>query len=870
LKQPGLIPPRLANRLLQCFLRDDLCEEVTGDLEEKFYATAKNISPFRARLNYWYQVLHYIRPFAIRKPSRTNSNHYDMFRNYFKVSFRNLMSNKGYSIINIGGLAVGMVVAMLIGLWIYDELSYDRYHENYDQVVQIMQHQTFNGVKGTQTAIPIPLETAIREEYGSDFKYIAIGRWTDEHVLSRGDVKISKEGNFFQGDFPEILSLKMLQGTRSAFKDPSAVLLSKSTAVALFGNDDALNQNIILDSDQDVKVVGIYEDLPANTTHTDLKFIANWELVKAHSPWITHAATQWGNNSFQLFAQLAPGADLQVVSEKIKKTKYNHAEDERPFSPEIFLQPMRNWHLHSEWKEGKLSGGRIQLVWLFGIIGIFVLLLACINFMNLSTARSEKRAKEVGIRMTIGSMRQQLISQFLSESFLVVFLSFIVAAIVVAVALPWFNTLADKKIAIDWLNPMFWMVSFAFIVVTSLLAGSYPALYLSSFQPVKVLKGTFKTGRLASIPRKVLVVIQFTVSITLIIGTIIVYKQIQFTKNRPVGYNREGLVMIQMKTPEFAGKFDVLRNELKNTGAIEEMSQSSSPMTAIWSNNGGFDWKGKDPDFQTDFGTIYITHEYGKTIGWKIKEGRDMSREFSTDSSAIILNEAAVKFMNVKNPVGMEISWDDQKFTVIGVVEDMIVQSPYNPVKQSVYMLQYNNVEWINLRLNPEKSAAECMALIEPVFKRNIPSAPFDYKFVDKAYGSKFAAEERIGKLTTVFSVLAIIISCLGIFGLASFVAEQRTKEIGVRKVLGASVLSLWRMLSKDFIVLVIISCLLAIPIACYFLLQWLDSYKYHTEISWWIPAVAGIGALAITLATVSYQAIRAALMSPSKSLKSE
>ncbi|HEY9048037.1 MAG TPA: ABC transporter permease [Ohtaekwangia sp.] len=870
LKQPKLIPPRFATRLLLYFLRDDLSEEVIGDLEEKFYVTARTISASQARLNYWYQVLHYMRPFAIRKRSRTNSNHYDMFRNYFKVSFRNLVSNKGYSFINIGGLAVGMAVAMLIGLWVYDELSYDRYFQNYDRVVQVMQHQTFNGVKGSQTAMPLPLEAALRDEYGADFKYIAIGRWPDGHILSRGDVKISKDGNFFQGDFPEIFSLKMLKGTRSAFKDPSAILLAQSTAEALFGKDDPLNQSIILDSDINVKVVGVYEDLPANTTHTDLKFIANWELASAHSPWIKRAATQWGNNSFQLYAELAPGADLQTVSEKIKKIKQDHAERERQFSPEVFLHPMRDWHLYSEWKDGKQSGGRIQMVWLFGIIGVFVLLLACINFMNLSTARSEKRAKEVGIRMTIGSMRKQLISQFLSESFLIVFLSFIIAAGIVAIALPWFNTLADKSIVIHWLNPVFWIVSLCFIIVTSLLAGSYPALYLSSFQPVKVLKGTFKSGRLASVPRKVLVVVQFTVSVILIIGTIIVYKQIQFTKDRPVGYNREGLVMIQMKTTEFFGKFDVLRNELKNTGAITEMAQSSSPMTNIWSNSGGFDWKGKDPDLQTDFGTIWITHEYGKTVGWKVKEGRDFSREFSTDSSSIILNEAAVKFMNIKEPIGMEVNWDGNKYTVIGVVEDLLVQSPYRPVKQSVYLLGYNGVEWIDLRLNPEKSASECIGLIESVFKRNTPSAPFEYKFVDEAYDDKFKAEERIGKLTTVFSVLAIIISCLGIFGLASFVAEQRTKEIGVRKVLGASVLSLWKMLSKDFVILVVISCFFAIPIACYFLLQWLEGYKYHTQISWWVPAAAGMGALIITLATVSYQAIRAALMSPSKSLKTE
>jgi ABC-type antimicrobial peptide transport system permease subunit len=531
---------------------------------------------------------------------------------------------------------------------------------------------------------------------------------------------------------------------------------------------------------------------------------------------------------------------------------------------------MKDWRLRSEWKEGVKTGGRIEMVWLFGIIGVFVLLLACINFMNLSTARSEKRAKEVGIRMTVGSLRRQLINQFLSESFLVVLLAFVFTVVLVAIVLPAFNDLADKKIFIAWTSPAFWLVSMLFIIFTSLLAGSYPALYLSSFQPVKVLKGTFKTGRFASIPRKLLVVVQFTVSVTLIIGTIIVYQQIQFTKNRPIGYNRDRLIMMEMKSPDYMGKFDILKNELKSTGAIEEMAESSSPITSVWSNNGGFDWEGKDPALQTDFATIWITHDYGKTIGWQVLNGRDLSREFATDSSAIILNEAALKFMNIKDPVGMDLKWNDRKYHVIGVVKDMIMQSPYEPVKQTVYVLHDKNLNWIDVKLNPNKSATESIALIESVFKKHIPSAPFEYKFVDDEYAKKFDGEVRIGKLALIFSALAIFISCLGIFGLASFVAEQRTKEIGIRKVLGASVSNLWRMLSKDFVLLVIISCAIAIPIAYYLLFNWLDKYKYHTEISWWIIFIASIGTLIITLITVSFQAIKAALMSPVNSLKSE
>jgi putative ABC transport system permease protein len=793
-----------------------------------------------------------------------------MFQNYFKIGWRNLLRNKGYSFINIGGLATGMAVTMLIGLWVYDEVSFDKYHEHYGRIAQVLQHQTFNGATGTEHSIPRPLEMALLNEYGSDFQYLSMATWTGDHILSSGEQKITASGNFFQADFPEMLSLKMLKGTRRGLKGPSSILLSAATAEALFGDKDPVNQPVRIGGDIDAIVTGVYEDLPYNTTFNNLAFMASWELFVNSEEWVKGAADQWGNNSFQLFAMMAPGADMSQVSEKIKNIKAKSDQHEVALKPEVFLSPMHNWHLRSEWRDGKNIGGRIQQVWLFGVIGLFVLLLACINFMNLSTARSEKRGKEVGIRMTIGSVRSQLINQFLSESFLVVVLAFVVAMGLVVISLPWFNDLADKKMIITWSNPVFCLISIVFILFTSLLAGSYPALYLSSFRPVSVLKGTFRAGRFASIPRKVLVVIQFTVSVTLIIGTIIVHRQIQFTKSRPVGYNREGLIMIEIRSPEFHGKYDVLRTELKNTGAVEEISESSSPVMSIWSNNGGFSWKGKNPDLHADFATIWVSPEHGRTIGWKIKEGRDLSREFSTDSTAVVLNEAAVKFMDVKDPVGMELDWNGRKLHVVGVIKDMIMKSPYSPEKQTIYLSSYEDLNWINLRLSAGKPVVESLASIEAVFKKHTPSVPFDYRFADKEYAKKFAVEERIGMLASVFAVLAIFISCLGISGLASFVAEQRTKEIGIRKVLGATVINLWRMLSKDFVVLVMIACVIAIPVACYLLLNWLQQYEYHTDISWWIPGMTGLGALLITLITVSYQAVKAALMNPVKSLRSE
>lgn len=800
-----------------------------------------------------------------------------MIRNYLKIALRNLAKHKVYSFINIGGLAVGMAVAMLIGLWIYDELSYDRYHQHYDRLAQVMQHQTFNGYKGTEHSIPMPLVNELRTKYGSDFKHLAMATWEGDRILTYGETKITRSGNYMDVDIPKMLSLKMRKGTYAGLNELNSVLLSESTAKALFGNVDPMGKFIKIDNKLDVKVTGVYEDLPFNTRFRELNFIAPWKLYVSSQKWVQRALeeNQWGNNSFQLFAQIADHADMEKLSRKIKNVKWDKVDaEEKKFKAEIFLHPMSDWHLQSNWEEGVKTGGFIQYIWLFAIVGAFVLLLACINFMNLSTARSEKRAKEVGIRKAVGSIRTQLINQFFSESFLVVTFAYVGAVLFILALLPWFNEVSDKKMVFPWAEPTFWLISIGFIFITGLLAGSYPALYLSSFQPIRVLKGTFKAGRFAAVPRKVLVVIQFTVSVTLITGTIIVYRQIQHTKDRPLGYTNDGLISMQMMSPEFYGKYDVVRTELKNQGAIVEMTESSSPLTGVWSNNGGFDWKGKDPSLQAEFATIWVTHDFGKTVGWQFKEGRDFSRQFSTDTSAIVINEAAVKFMGIKDPIGKAVQWgsgkDAEYFTIVGVIKDMLMESPYEPVKQTIYFMDYENVNWMTLKLNPNKSASESIAKIEATYKKLIPSAPFSYKFVNEEFGKKFVSEERIGKLAGGFAILAVLISCLGLFGLASFTAEQRTKEIGVRKVLGASVFNLWKLLSKDFVVLVIISCFIATPIAYYYLNDWLQDYKYHTDISWWVFALAGVGALAITLLTVSYQSIKAALMNPVKSLKSE
>ena len=796
-----------------------------------------------------------------------------MIKNYFKIAWRNLWKSKGYSAINIGGLAVGMAVVIMIGLWIYDEISFDKNHENYENIAQVLMHKTANGNVRTRYAMPYHLADELRNKYGNDFEHVVMSSFLGDNILSVENKNLTKHGGFMEKDALKMLTLNMLYGNLNGIDEPNSVVISQSTAQAFFGDANPIGKLMKLNNAASVMVTGVFKDLPNNSKFKDLKFIAPWELYVSSYDWVKHARdnNSWDNNSYQLFTQIASGADMQQISAKIKKAVYNNVPDyTKRSNPEIFLYPMKDWHLRANWKNGVNVGGFIQYVWLFGIIGFFVLILACINFMNLSTAQSEKRAKEVGIRKSVGSNRNQLISQFLSESFLVVLLAFLFASFLVLLLLPSFNQLADKQIVFPFTSPLFWTIAIVFILVTGFLAGSYPALYLSSFQPVKVLKGTFKAAKSTSAFRKVLVVTQFTVSMVLIIGTIIVEEQIQFSKNRPIGYEKDKLIMIEKTTEDYEGKYNLLRNELKNNGAIVEMSESSSPLTEVWSGAGGFDWKGKDPNFIPNLVNISITHDFGKTVGWDVIKGRDFSREFATDSTAFVLNEAAVKYMRLENPVGKTITWGNKNYKIIGVIKDILMESPFDPVKQAIYFIKYENTNWIEFKLNPEKSTTESLALVEDVFKKYVPNVPFEYQFVDDKYADKFIAEERVRKLSTVFAFLAIFISCLGLLGLASFIAEQRTKEIGIRKVVGASVINLWQLLSKDFVKLAILSCAIAIPIAYYLMVNWLNNYEYRTEISWWVFVVSGISVLFITLVTVSYQAIKAAIVNPIKSLRTE
>ncbi|MCF0064780.1 ABC transporter permease [Dyadobacter chenwenxiniae] len=878
-------PPPLADKLLRLFCAPHLLESIQGDLHEAFIYKAESAGIRKARLDYWWEVLGFFKLRYIRRkhaPSQWDNDHsshplfsIDMLKNYLKIAFRNLAKHKGYSAINIGGLSLGMAVAMLIGLWIHDEFAFNKYHKNYDRIAKVMQKGAFNNEVFNNEYMPASMGKELGVKFADDFEYVIMSSWTREHILAYGDRKFTRKGNYLSAEAPDMFSLNMKQGTRAGLKDQNSILLSESVAQALFGTENPIDKIVKLDNSMNLRVTGVYEDLPYNTEFRDLSFIAPWSLYVATQNWVKTAIenNEWNNNSWQILVQISPNSDFATVSGKIRNLKLEHAPETAFFKPELFLQPMQKWHLYTGWDKAGNLDGRIQYVWLFGIIGVFVLLLASINFMNLSTARSEKRAKEVGIRKAVGSYRTQLINQFFTESLMVVTLAFVLSVLLVIVILPFFNEVADKKIDFPFKNVWFWLFAGAFTMITGIFSGIYPAIYLSSFQPVKVLKGVFHGGRYTSIPRKALVVLQFTVSVTLIIGTIIVFKQIQHAKNRPVGYDRSGLITVNINTPELHEHYNALRSDLLKTGAVVEMSTSSTPTTDMNSSNDGYDWEGKDPNFKENFGTIAVSHDFGKTVGWQFIEGRDLSREFATDSSGMVLNEKAVKYMGLKNPseiVGKVIKWHGRPFNVVGVIKDMVMDSPFQPVYPMVFMADYNWANVINIKLNPQQSASSSLAKVGAVFRKFNPGSPFDYKFIDQQYALKFATEERIARLASAFAILAILISCLGLFGLASFTAEQRTKEIGVRKVLGASVANLWALLSGDFVKLVIVSCVISAPVAYYFLSAWLLKYEYRTEISWWVFVAAASGAMLITMITVSYQAIKAALLDPVKSLKSE
>ncbi len=789
-----------------------------------------------------------------------------MFKNYFKIAVRNLWKNKGYSLINISGLAIGMAVATLIGLWVQYERSYDSFHANEKNIGIIMKKTFFNNEKGTQTGVMLPLYDELKANY-PEVEHITRLDWGDNHSLVTGEKKISKQGHFADPDFLKMFSFPLVKGNADkVLKDPYSIVLNESLANTLFGKTDPIGKVIKIDNQYDVKVTGVLKDVPKNSS-LQFDFLMPYELNILTSDFVRNAKTQWQNNFLQNIVELNDGVSMDGFSKKIARIVQQKANDKKEGT--LFVHPMEKWHLYSDFKDWVNVGGLIQYVRLFSVIGLLVLIIACINFMNLSTARSEKRAKEVGIRKAIGSQRKHLIAQFLGESLFTAFIAFILSLIIVKLCLPLLNDVGFNNVTLNFSNVLLLVILFAGCIITGLLAGSYPALYLSGFTPVKVLKGTFQPGKSANLPRKILVVTQFSFSIALIIGTLVIFQQVQYAKNRPLGYNPNNLLSFSLSS-DLSKNYDAMKQDLLATGYVEAVTKSSSPMTGVYNQWDDFSWEGKDPNSHPLFAAIMVDYDYAKVSQIKLKEGRFFSKQFSTDSNTVILNESAVKLMGFKNPVGKTIKFGNQSVTIISVVQNVIMQDPFKSVMPAVMLLRPYFVYQGLLRFRQGADIRKALAAITPVMEKYNPAYPFEYHFTDEEFNKKFEAENQVGKLSGIFAALAIFISCLGLFGLASFMAERRIKEIGVRKVLGASVSQLWLLLSKEFVLLVIISCVIASPLALYFLQSWLKKYEYHINISPLIFINAAVVAIVITLITVSFQAIKAAVANPVKSLRTE
>jgi ABC-type antimicrobial peptide transport system permease subunit len=875
-------PPKRALQFLRWFCREDYIDEIEGDLTELFLKKSA-ASPRIARWQFIFSVLRHFRPAFIKQFSHMPSGS-GMYKSYFVMGWRTALRNKGYFSINIGGLGIGMMVAILNGLWIAHEFSFNKYFDNYDRIanVALTGIDLERGGKYVGTTVTYPLTLELMNEYDEQFERMSRATFFSDRILANGENRIIATGLYVDGSFPEMFSFRMVKGSRAGLTEQKSLMISQSLATSLFGTGDPINRIVRFNNGADLQVTGVFEDFPQNTDLYPLRFFTTWTQYLSENPWIEkRALTDLRNHFLKLYVEIQPGHTFEGIASAVKGALQFDPQDlerRQKQQAQLSLYSMDRWHLHPTFlRDGQFQP--VMMIKLIGIIGAFVLILACINFINLSTARAEQRAKEVGIRKTIGSMRSQLVGQFFCESILVVTFAFLLAMGLTIVSLPGFNELASKNIAMPWASPLFWLASAVFIVFTGVLAGFYPALYLSSFKPVSALKRTFRPGRFASTPRKLLVVFQFSISVVLVAGTIIVYQQIQFAKDRPVGYDREGLIMIRERSEDFKGKYESLRHELKNTGVVYEVSESMGPVTDIVSGNNGWEWKGMDPKLDEGFATLAVSHLHGKTVGWRFLKGRDFDMNIISDSSGLIINEAALKVMKLEDPIGEPVRWtwwaDKSRvldYNIIGVVEDMVMDSPYAPAEPTVFYLKGHNgtPNTLNIKVSAGVSISEALPKIEAAFRKVIPAVPFTYSFVDDEYAKKFGKEERIGNMATLFAVLAIVISCLGLLGLASFVAETRTKEIGIRKVLGATVVRIWRMLSSDFVRLILLACLLSAPLAYFLMNRWLEKFSYRIEISLWVFVLTAMGAIGVTLATISYQAIKAATTNPVKSLRSE
>ena len=790
-----------------------------------------------------------------------------MFKNYFKTAWRSLLKNKAYSALNILGLATGMGVALVIGLWVYHQYSFDKFLPDYKQAYQARRNFYGNGDTVNYGGTSLKLMNVLRSQV-PEIQYVAETDGFAMHGLMVADKKFYINGGQVGDDFLKIFRYELLEGNaNTVLKNPYSIVLTQSTAKALFGKEDPLNKIVRFDNKNDLKVTGVLKDIPSNST-LQFSYLVPFSYLESTDSFVKQARTAgFGWTNFAVYVKLKPGISYAQVEPKVRNLEKMETDNSMSMTTNIMLDPVEHWHLYDKFEKGKAVGGFIEYVHIFSVIGILVLLIACINFINLTTARSEKRAREVGVRKALGSGKNHLIFQFLTESILLTFIAFILSLLFVQLALPAFNTLTDASIKIPFTNYIFWLTTFCCVLVTGLIAGSRPAFYLSSFDPVKVLKGKIHIGKAAALPRKVLVVLQFSCSIALVICTYIIYQQVQHAKDRPSGYDKNRLMITDMNK-DLGGSYTAIKNELMESGIAETVTTASNSVTTGGNHRDVDDWQGKRPGESVDMGVITISDDYFKTVGMYMKEGRNFNAP--SDTLNVIFNEAAVKLLRLQNPLNQTITWVDTKLRIIGVVKNALMASPFAPADPTIFLYDPHPQNVIMYRLLPAIKTQDAITRLTSIFNKYNPAYPYTYTFADDSYAAKFKQEVLIGKLAGLFAALAIFISCLGLFGLAAYIAEQRTKEIGIRKVLGASVSQVWLLLSKDFIVLVLISCVIASPVAFYYMHNWLQQYDYRITISPLVFVIAGIAAIVITIIIISFQAIKAAVANPVKSLRTE
>ena len=791
-----------------------------------------------------------------------------MLRNFFLVTIRNLWRNKSFSTINILGLAIGMAAALLISLWVQNELSYDRFYDKADRIYQLNSREEINGSLDVWPRVSTLQAAELKKNYAEVED--AVKFRTVYFLMTEGEKHLNIEGAFVDPGYLSMFNFPLLRGdAKNALNTDQGIVLTEHLAKNLFGNEDPMGKTVRIDSTDNFKVTGVLKDLPANTEFS-FQYLLPWSYI-IRIGWDNIGGT-WNFTNGVTYVLLRPGASQAAFDARIRDIVKRHVAVGQGSGRETITQPITRAHLYSQADNGRLTGGLISMVRLFMVIASFILLIACINFMNLSTARSEKRAREVGIRKVVGALKSSLILQFVGESILLAALAFVLALGMVQLVLKPFDRFIGAQLVLQYNSPLFWLISIAFVLFTGLVAGSYPAFYLSSFRPVSVLKGAFKNTNTSVAPRKILVVLQFTFAVILIISTIIVELQIRYARDRDAGYNKDRLVFV-FPQGEILPHYDAIKRDLLGSGAAVGVTQLFSPIIRETGALTGYSWPGSTEDDKKRYFTQFEADaDFVHTTGTKLLAGRDIDlKTYPTDSTAMLLNETAVRDMRLKDPIGAIVrNSKGVDCHVVGVVKDFIMQSPYDPISPMIIQGLSTDYPAIHFRLNPAGSIADDLAKAEKVFKIYNPRYPFEPNFVDEAYNNKFRAQQQQGTLGLLFAALTIFISCLGLFGLASYMAESRTREIGIRKVLGASVAGIAGLMARDFVKLVLISVLIAIPIAWYAMNSWLQAFSYRVQISIWIFLAAGGLAILIALATVGYQAIRAAMSNPVRSLRSE